>query len=717
MKDNLLTRLYHAVRPQSQSNDLPIVSLRAESFQSLRTLTHYANDQYENGYSSIRAIANRFMVIRTTAIDENGKPAYAKSVSGKTLEGQSPNVINVLSRPNSDMSGIDFRDALAVMTMVHDKVYILVHEKYGQETRPATEAVTEDTVAGFTFLENVVEENVGNGPQYRVSVLTAGGTVEPRIYFPYQVIVMHDVNPTNLSNGYSPSRAAKRWTRIDDYIADYEAGFFENGAVPSGQFLITAPTTKEYDDIVDGLESKHKGAGKNGNVVYTYQPIDTETGKPAQASITWVPFNTSNKDLALKDLFEQANKKIDSVYGVSAFIRAIDEAPNYATAQVIERNFVENTVRPFAIKKWARFQHELNRIVGGLGYGITFLLLTPHIAEEEKNRAETKNITVQALKTLTDQGYTLESSVMALELPPSFKLLKKSDNAPVITTDDDNPDVDEDDEVEDSPTAGAGGSKRKNPKVSNQLTPEDITRYEAELQAPPRALMQKQVDRAIDTLDPQDVDTAATEDDKDVFVDEMMVIISGILLYAGTTQWEEGRNLIRAAGIDPPSTAYELTDSASDRYRKYLRTVVDSYSSDTTASIRAVLQRAFDEDWTRAESEAAIRNIMNTDAWRVTRISTSEINRSGGIASVEAMIKIEDDSEATIEKSMMTGGANPCEFCLARVDKWFPVKKTMVKKGEIVTGVDGGTFVNNWDNNAGHDIHANGACYPIYRVV
>lgn len=705
MKDNLLTRLYHAVvPPKNQTNDLPIVSLRAESFQSLRTLTHYMNDQYENGYSSIRAIANRFMVLRPSGVDDNGK----------TVE-PSPNVINVLSRPNSDMSGVDFRDALAVMTMVHDKVYILVHQTFGTETRPAEESVTEKNVAGFTFLENVVEENVGLGLQYRVSVIGANGLVEPRIFFPHQVIVMHDINPTNLLGGYSPSRAAKRWTRIDDYIADYEAGFFENGAVPSGQFLITAPTTKEFDDIVDNLQAKHQGAGKNNNVVYTYQPIDPETGKAAQASITWVPFNTSNKDLALKDLFEQANKKIDSVYGVSAFIRAIDEAPNYATAQVIERNFVENTIRPFAIKKWGRFQHELNRITGGLGYGITFKLITPHIAEEEKLRAETKNISAQALKVLTDQGYTLESSVDALELPLQFKNLKMGESKPVTTTVDD-PDVDNGDEVEDSPTAKSGGSKGKSPKANNQLTEADITNYEAQLQAPARALMQKQVDRAVSTLDPQDVDTAATDEDKEVFVDDMMIIVSAILLYAGTIQWEEGRELIRSAGIDPPSTAYDLTDEAAERYRKYLGTIADSYSSDTTASIRKVLEEAFDNDWTRGETESAIRNVMNTDAWRVTRLSTSEINRSGGIASVEAMIKIQDDSEATIEKSMMTTSGNPCEFCLSRVGVWFPVRRIMVKKGEVVTGVDGGTFVNNWDNNSGHDLHANGQCVPIYRV-
>lgn len=707
MKHNIFDHFFNRGKVTNQANQYPIESLKTESFMSLRTMKHYANDQFENGYSSIRAIADRFMVIRPYAQDGEGKPITP-----------TPNVINALSRANTDMSPVDFRDAFAVMTLVHDKVYILVWQKNGIHAPvPAQPGIREENVAGYTFLEDVVEENVGNGLQYRVSIRNEMGLVEPRIYYPYQVAVMKDINPSNLAAGYSPSRAAKRWTRIDDYIADYQAGFFENGAIPAGQFIITAPTVKEYDDIVDGMEDKHKGARKNNNVIYTYQPIDTESGKPSQASITWVPFNTSNKDMALKDVFEQTNKKIDSVYGVSAFIRAIDEAPNYATAQVIERNFVENKIRPIAIKRWSRFQHEMNRITGGLGYAIGFHLATPNIAEEKKLESETDEINIRNIDSLVSQGYTRESAIKSLDLPERFLLLRKEGEPEQQDETDDNPDVDDGDEAQNSPGASSGGSKRKNPKVLNELSEADIQYYEAQLREPPRALMQAQVDRAIATLDPSDVETTPTDEDKEKFLDDMMTTIGSVLLYGGMVQWEQGRNLLREAGLNPPTDTYSVTESALERYRRYLRTVMDSYSHDTTQSIRTVLERAFDQNYTRGETEAALRGIMNTDEWRVIRLSTSEINRSGGIASVEAMIKIQDDSEATVEKSMMTTSGNPCEFCLARVDKWFPVKKVMVKKGETVEGVDGGTFVNNWDSNYGHDLHANGGCVPIYRVV
>jgi hypothetical protein len=702
LNNNIFSRFFNR-RPSNVTDDLPIESIRATSLYSLRTMKHYASDDYENGYSSIRAIANRFMLITPSAIDANGKPME-----------NTPAALNCLSRPNSDMSGIDFRDALAVMTMVHRKVYILVWEKNGaQAPVPARENVSEDRIAGFTFLENVVEQNVGLGLQYQVMVATENGGSTPVIYYPYQVITLHDTNPTALSEGYSPANASKRWTRIDDYIADYQSGFFENGAVPAGQFVITAPTSKEYEDIVDKLQEKHRGAGKNNNVVYSYQPIDPKTGAAGQATITWIPFNTTNKDMSLDTLFKQANQKIDSVYGVSAFIRAIDEAPNFATAQVIERNFVENTVRPFAIKKWARIQHELNRITGGLGYGITFKLETPSVAEENKYIAETNAITATTINTLTTFGYTLESVIDAMLLPPNWKLLKKGE-ATTTTIDNDKSDVDEGGEVGGSP--GNGGSKRTRLKASNQLSQEDIDNYANQLREPARVLMDKQVERAVSELDPSDA-ADATDDEKDTFVDEMMAIIAGILLVGGITEWEAAKTMLREAGITPPSTTYSLTDEALTRYRQYLYTVANSYSSDTTDAIRKVLEKANDEAYTKGETQKALRNVMNTDEWRVTRLARTEATRSGSLSSIESMIALEDEvAELTIEKSLESSSGDPCEFCQVYIGTWRPVKSIMVTKGQIINGVDGGIMVNNWDINYGHDVHANGECYPIYRV-
>lgn len=431
MKNKLLNKIFNFDR-----NNLPIESLRTVPLSQLHKISKYGQtDEYDNAYSSIRAIADQFLQIKVYAVDNNGKTLIP-----------TPNAVKRITIPNTEMDGVMFKDMLATRTQVYDKTYVLVHEVIGQQTRPANENVREDRIAGYTFLDGVVEDYDESGNKvYKVWFGT-----EERRYYPYQVMTFYDTNPAAVGRGYSPVRAARRWSRIEDYIADYQAGFFENGAVPAGQFLVTAPTTKEFDDIVDNLEKKHRGAGANNNVVYTYQPIDPGTGKPSQASITWVPFNTTNKDLSLKDILEATSAKTDSVYRVSAMQRAVTDAPNFATAQVDDRNFIEKTVRPFTIKRWQRFQHELNRITGGLGYGISFKLDTPHISEEEKQHAETNKIIWETIKDMIAEGFTYDSACNALKLPANWKLLEAGDSKDTVI-DNEKTDVATDDDIEDLP--------------------------------------------------------------------------------------------------------------------------------------------------------------------------------------------------------------------------------------------------------------------------
>lgn len=708
MKENFITRLFGGKNARNETDNLPIESLASSSFDYLKTLKHYQNDQYENGYSSIRAIADRFFVIRPYAIDENGEKVK-----------DTPNVINSLSRPNVQMSGFDFRDALAVMTMVHDQTFILVWERKGGEVVPATESIREETVAGFTFLENVQVQVVEGKIQYRVG--------SNQVYYPYQVMSLYDVNPNGLLKGYSPSKAAKRWTRIDDYIADYQTGFFENGAIPSGQFIITAPTMTEYNDIVDKMQEKHRGARKNNNVMYSYAPIDKTTGKPSQATITWVPFNVTNKDMSLKDLFTQANNKIDSVYRVSAFIRAIDEAPNFATAQIIERNFVENTIRPFAIKKWARFQHELNRIVGGLGYGISFKLETPGIAEEDKNVAETNVARVSAINLLTDRGYTLDSVIEALQLPDSFKKLKTG-SSKTTSTPDDNPDVDQGGEADDLPdqTKNLTQNKSKKKGAAKAKLPKAELTDQQKLEKIARQYMQSQVDKAVKDYEDEQEDAASNEvtgsptpDDLDKFTDDMLVEITAIMSVEGAEKFEEGKELVLEAGFKADDLEnYSVTQQARDDYQAYLRKVGTSYGDDTAESIRAVLATSQADGLTVAETKAALRNVMTTDEWRVVRLGGTELNRSLSLSGVDAMKDIQNKTGAVLEKALTHDDpSSMCEFCAAINDQWFKVDEPLLGLGETLEGTEGGTLINNFVSNDGYDPHPNGKGHMTYRVV
>lgn len=660
---------------------------------------HY--NKYAAEYPSIRAISTEYMQVRPFGIDSNGKPV------------QNNPIINALYHPNQTDSSISFFEKTAVSTLAHCKTYILVWRREGTESKPGGD-ITARNIAGFTFLEYPAVERRDGRTYYRI------GAQE---FNDKEVMTLPGgVDPNNLYSGYSPSEAARAWATLDDYIADYQSGFFENGAIPSGMFKIIAPTIKEYEDIVDRLQERHRGAGNNNNVTYSHQPVDPTSGKPAEAQIQWVPFSQSNKDIDFKNLFEQVNNRIDTAYGVPAIVKGIDDAATYANAQVAEAGFSKRAVKPLLLRNYVQITHELNRITGGIGIAITFDYEIPTIADEEKVKAESKNIEGGIIRDMVGAGYTLDSIVDSFGLSTSYKKLKTG-QTPSTKIDNDKPDVDEGEEVDKSPDPSKidgvtpinkKQKKKTYKKPKDELTKSDVDQYEEQLAVIIRRYMQMDIDSAIENL--ESTNNQSEEDEE--FTDEMMTVIVAILLAAGTIQYEEGISILVAADISVDNlTAYAVSESQQKAYRDYLVNVAESYRNDTAQSIRNVLDRANIEGLTKNETEKALQEIMDTDEWRVKRLAVSEINRSQDMGSIYSMRQIQDESEAIFERSLLhTGSDSPCEFCRVYINNWMPLDENMIDKDEIITGKDGGILVYTWDNNEGHDVHPNGHCVPQFRV-
>lgn len=395
------------------------------------TYDEWKSNDYENAYPSITKINNKFMKIRP----------YAVNAKGERIDTPTA-VINALYHPNILNSSVEFREALSLMYLVHRKTHILVWRKEGNLILPGGK-ITPQNIGGFTFMEGVVCVRVGGKNTYTVTTDTGSQT-----YTDDEVITLRGLDPYHInSGGFSATQSACKWTTIDDYIAQYQKGFFKNGAVPSGEFIITAPTATEFNDIVDKMQAKHRGASNNNNVVYTHRPTDQATGKPVQAQVEWVPFATTNRELSLKDLFEQANKKIDSAYGVPASIRGVGENNNFATARTDQQNFMENVVDPIALKIWTSFTHQLNRITGGLGVGIAYDIEIPALADEELVIEERGKVRDERAQAWLDKGYSISSIKKYLESGD----LEDLEVEEVKEDDEDDPDVDEGNEVKNSP--------------------------------------------------------------------------------------------------------------------------------------------------------------------------------------------------------------------------------------------------------------------------
>lgn len=743
--NNLFSRIFNSNKKMLDIPTAPDLLGWHESnkINTMHWLGDYDN-QYENGYSSIRAIAKRFMTIDPYAIDANGKPVNQTAV------------INALGHPNQAMSMVEFREALAVMTLVHNKTYVRVWFN-GDRRR-------ESNITGFSILEGVQEISDGETTTYQ----TRFGTTLTED----QVMVFKDINPYSLEDGYSPANAARRWAKLDDYIAAYQAGFFENGAVPAGQFLIAATGT-EFEDIVRNLKNAHKGASKNNNVIYSSTPVNPVDGKPMPAQVTWVPMNTSNKDLDMSSIFDQVNKKVDSAYAVPSSVRGVSEGSTYVNVRIDQELFIDNTVRPFALKVWDRFSHELNRITGGLGYTIVFDIETPYIAEEGKAKAEAQSVQTGSLITLLNQGFTLKSAATALGLPEEFYKLKEEEKpAPVAEpVVEDVEEVDEGDEVEDSPEIEESKSidaidinckhcgrylmkatgttivedmpcpkckAHNNFKIINPLGDDKthtFTFKETEpkdwkqvanskaLSEEQKALItdkiemviRNQMERQISRVDIKSKKLSTVDaEDAALYAQEVMSIVMPLISTEGMKQYLMARII---TGIDASELkgSFALTESQVKRYRKYLEGVAKGYAEDTEKNIKSVLESGIGENLPAQDIKKNLAGVMQTDEWRVKRLALTETNRAGNTGSISAMEQVEKEAKIKINKVWQAqNGA--CEYCVALSGKEVGVSDEFVAKDEEITGKDGGVMKNTFGHMDVPTAHPNCSCYVTYKV-
>lgn len=675
------------------------------------TYGYYQDRQYENGYSSIRVLAEGFAIIEQYTIDKTGKAVPS-------------NLLDRLYTPNTDMSAYDFREALMVCSLVQDKVRLRVHHK---GTR-----INLDSITGFTFMEGYTENIVGGK---RIYQLPNGEKLEDD-----EVVTLKSFNPDNITGGFSPSRAAQRWTRLDDYIADYQRGFFENGAIPSGQLIITARTVGEFNDIVDKLEARHKGASKHNNITYTHRPTD-QNGAPLNSQIEWVPFSSANKDMALKDLFDNVNKKIDSAYGVPASLRAVNDANTYASVRVDELILVKYALNPKALKVWSKFTHELNRITGGMGVAITYKLDIPVIADEEKVRSEAKQLDATTVSTLTAEGYTLESAVeyvktgnltvLVLGEPP------EEDKPEVLSPEEarGTPDQPIDmyskhfqvlemkvDKLLEAPTTT--GSK-KLPLKTKQLSEIDQAVYEYKFMGITRNQMKRQVDKAIARLDEALAKKAygdTTEEEDKQFTAEILALMLPLMYIYGNRAVNTGMNLIFKADLETNSIKrFEFTPAQRKAYEKYLAQIGVGYAEQTAEQIRQVLGRGILDGATKAEIEDRLRIVIlgPENEYRVRRLAVTEINTSEARASVNAMQNIQQQTGYELQKRKVHHGADaPCEFCASLLaEDWRNVDDSYLPEGKELVGIEGGVYNNNWRSIDSGDVHANGHCGDEFRVV
>lgn len=677
MFDIFKSKLTKGDKKKSFGNNQTVIMSNPYSVNA--TMRCFEAGSYDNNYPNITKIAEQFATVFPYAIDAEGNQLQ-----------EVPQAVAKLYKPNKQMSGTRFFKTLAVMALVHPAVHIVVwHDTNSRGAiTDSANGITSDNIAGYTFLEDYRVE-IEDGKKVYI-------TSKGQKYTEDNIITISlDVNPYSVLSGYSPSMASKKYSTLDDYIADYEKAYFENGAQPAGQLIITAPTEEAFNESVDYLQRKHRGPRGNNNIIYTHRPTN-ERGEAQNAQIEWIPFNSGgNKALSLGELFEQAEKVRDTAFGVPAEVKGVVKNSNYASVSTAVHIFEKYTVYPKLLQVWTDFTHELNRITDGLGYSITFDYDITPLADEQKIKAETQKIQFDTISNALNAGFALDSIIEAFGLPDDYKKLTQSnvgnEKDPEIATDE----VSEADQLETS-------TKAVN-KVESKSIYDVVDKPDPKLVAAIDEAMLDQIEAAIRAENYE-----ATEKRNEKLSNDMFVALVETMVLAGGAQLVNGRLMLTRENIDvPASSSYSVSNPLKERYHKFLKNVAQSFNSGTADSIRRVLDRADFEKWNEQQTADGLRDIMNTDEWRVQRLSRSETHRSNGLASLDSMSQLQDETGVEFEKTWNVNPytTNHCSECEALAGTTLPLDREFISEAD-----------NDWADIESADAHPNCGCFLTYSV-
>ena len=122
----------------------------------------------------------------------------------------------------------------------------------------------------------------------------------------------------------------------------------------------------------------------------------------------------------MAEIVDIVNDRLNKAVGVSNFILGDDSSAKYDNAELSDHQFTKRRVYPALVSFWNQFQHELDRLTGGIGYGISFDIEIPELTEREKAKAEIARIRGEALVNLISAGSSAEAAVQALDLPDTW---------------------------------------------------------------------------------------------------------------------------------------------------------------------------------------------------------------------------------------------------------------------------------------------------------
>lgn len=651
------------------------------------------HDTYDNVFPYVNAIAQRF----STVIP------YAVTSDGRRLD-PAPAALSALYAPNDTYSCLEFLKLIAsgILTQSHMDILIWTTEGPGGN-------ITPDNITGYTLLpsNSRVYNDTHTDWYHRVTMDLGNGARQYEFTRNETIALSYSRHPDDPTRGISPAMTIKKWANVDDMIADYERGFFGNNAVPAGMLGIVSENAEDFQRNRARLEETFRGAGNNNGIVYNLIPVDPLTHKPSQTSkLVWVPFQNSNDSLDIQTVNNVVNTRLANALAVPDIIRGIDNSQTYANAEMAERAFIENTLKPLCMTVWDKWQFELDRVTGGLGYGITFTLDLPAQTEVEKVQAETQQIRINNLIQLVNMGASVESAAEALNLPEAYRRLDLHPSTPNIP----------------SLPSARNTTKASKPVHNTPTEPHLLTATRTYVNRVIQHTRRSQAGLR------DDLEAIGQQWINDVEND----LITHLTEYARKTGLKLEQVITAWAEIHPNNPiAVEVQGYAQNDWQKlydwaklppnmktayldHLETIAATSSKTITTKTLDLLTRADEEQWDARRLRDELTRFGNEHAELIARCETVQAQRFGSLYSAR---NLSETLGVRLQKVWRTtGDGNTCDFCKHMEGTTIGLDGTYLPTGASIEANDH-TYVNNFENMTTPNGHPNCRCYEDYEVV
>lgn len=503
---------------------------------------------------------------------------------------------------------------------------------------------------------------------------------------------IHTFHPENPYRGMGTLEAGITYVEIENDTSTFQRNFMKNQATPSGVLTISGKIEKEaFNKLKQQWKEKQAGLANVGKTLFI---------READAKFTKIGLSLGELDMkALKELSEEKLYKMFRVPQIilghtdqSGLGRANAETADYIFAKrnidpkqtrlddslqrTLRRNYKEtNTVighvsqipedrtaelaeADKGVGRWItvnemRQKKGMPTVDGGDELYVSFNQVPINDAGND-NGGESSGKSVKKIRKLVVRKDTAEQTF--------FRQLERIDNK------------------------GTRDYKKKNNSFIEQQRKRVLEGLKAYGAAAPNAKT-----KAYEEILPN------AEEEADKAVEELLIILLLAMQQAGETAFKFLDNV----------DEFLISDTVRNNLSTAARRVLRDHTNQTIVALQKSIADGVTNNETIEQLTARVNKIYDEAVgWRAERLSNSEAHKYVNKGLQEAYIQ-----SGITQKEWRALGSNPCEFCLAMDGTIVNVDSIYVPKGSSIDGVDGGEYINDYEDIENANAHSNCHCW------